>query len=287
MATKSTERACDTSAGTRTRLGRRLTAAAIELVTRTAGSLRARASRSETTPNSGPGCSPLVGTATRVGANQLPPGAPSRWRPAGMARRSSDAGRPRRSWYAPRPAAARGDEQVVAAPAEGDARVPRAPGTERSSKRLEAERPRAGARAAHPRRRRLVGHGAGGVQCPFAARGGPPCRRIDVAGHRDHVHGDAGGAREVAGGAGSRSSVTETVPGRSADRTVRKLIEARDRGTGPLLVGVGRRGRVASGAAAARARRRLRRRRVGRATTPRARCVPPIAVGQRRWWARR
>ena len=93
---------------------------------------------------------------------------------------------------------------------------------------------------------------------PFCSGADDRVERIDVAGHRHRVHGDAGGAREVAGGAGQVERHGDGA-GTAADRTVRQLVEAaRPRHRRPP-----RRLRPRRLAPRpARARRRLRRRRV-------------------------
>ena len=96
VATKSTELACDRIADASTRAGRRLIADASTSVTCSAGSRRALANRSATTPNSGPGCPFATGISTRVGTTEPPPPAPLRQR-AGDASRNSEQVIPRRS----------------------------------------------------------------------------------------------------------------------------------------------------------------------------------------------
>ena len=147
------------------------------------------------------------------------------------------AGRPRRSWYAPRPAAAAATSRSLRLPPRESA-MPRAPGTETISKRLEAERvPTAGARAAHPRRRP---GGTRSWRCPgpSAARGRPrrTDRRCAPPPPRPWRRRRRG---EVAGGAGQVERHRDRA-GTAADRTVRQLIEAVDRGTGALVAGSGR-----------------------------------------------
>ena len=112
--------------------------------------------------------------------------------------------------------------------------MPRAPGTETISKRLEAERPEGRGESGPPATTTWWDTELA-VSSPFCTARDDRVERIDVAGHRHRVHRHAGRAGEVASGAGQVERHGDGA-GAAADRAVRQLIGGVDPSTRGLIV---------------------------------------------------